>query len=179
MAVHSPTKPIEDSVPQVNNEVAVGSDLQFQRRWWVFERAIWILFTIIVIMDLCGFFGRGPMANARVRTTDGSIDLKYERVERFSTPSVMTVQFGPDAVKDGKVQLWVSDSLVKALGNQRVVPEPAQSAIGGGGFLYTFPANPGPASLEFGLEPIAAGIKHLEMRVPGHQELHLTVYVMP
>lgn len=179
MAVHSPTRPIEDSVAQVNNEIAVGSDLQFQRRWWIFERSVWILFTVIVILDICGFFGRGPMANARLRAKDGTIDIQYERVERYSTPSILTVHFGPDAIHDGKVQLWVSESFVKGLGNERVVPAPTRSMIGEGGILYTFPADPGPASAEFALQPTAPGVDHLRMRVPGHEEVHMTIYVMP
>lgn len=179
MAAHSPTRPVEDSVPQINNEIAVGSDLEFQRRWWVFEDAIWILFTIIVIMDLCGFFGRGPIANARLRANDGTIDLQYERIERFRTPSIMIVRFGPEATRDGKVRLWVSDTLVKGLGNQRVVPAPAESAVGDGGILYTFPVIPGPGAVEFALEPRAPGVDHLKMRVPGHEELDVKIYVMP
>lgn len=38
------TKPVEDTVPKVNNEVAVGEDLNFQRAWWKVERGIWIFF---------------------------------------------------------------------------------------------------------------------------------------
>ncbi|HEX4810085.1 MAG TPA: hypothetical protein VH325_14195 [Bryobacteraceae bacterium] len=175
----SPTKPVEDSVSKVNNEVAVGSDLQFQRRWWKFEKSVWIVFTAIVILDLLGFFGRGPVANSHMRTNDGTVDVKYERIERFSTPSIMTVQFGPEAVHDGKLKLWVSESLVKALGAQRIVPQPSESVLGDGGVLYTFPATSGPATAEIALEPTSPGIDHFRLRVPGREELQATVYVMP
>src|SRR5579884_1974852 len=117
-----PTEPVRDSVAKVNDELAVGSDLEFQRRWWKFERAIWIFFTLLIVLDVLGVFGRGPLAKARLRAADGSAEVTYERIERHKTPSVLTAHFGPSAIQDGKVRLWVSDDLVKELGNQRVSP---------------------------------------------------------
>ena len=173
------TKPVEDTVGKVNNELAVGADLNFQRKWWRFEFAVWIFFTILVIMDLLGCFGRGYLANAQQRTSDGSMDAQYERVERFGTPSVMTVKFGPSAIRDGKLQLWVSENLVKKLGAQRVVPQPSESVIGGGGILYTFPSTAIPATVEFAFQPASSGLTDLAMRVPGMDEMKMKIFVMP
>jgi hypothetical protein len=36
----SSAKPVEHTIEKVNDEIAVGSDLEFQRRWWRFERVI-------------------------------------------------------------------------------------------------------------------------------------------
>jgi hypothetical protein len=175
----SQTKPVEDSVPKVNDEVAVGSDLEFQRKWWRFSRVMWIVFTLIVVADLLGCFGRGPLANASRQTTDGTMDVKYERIERFSTPSILRIEFGSNAIHEGKIQLWVSDDLVKPLGNQRVIPQPSISAVGQGGVLYTFAATTKPATAEFSLEPSKPGVYPLRMRVAGAEEVNLRIYVMP
>jgi hypothetical protein len=174
-----PTKPVEDSVAKVNDEFAVGEDLDFQHGWWRFERAVWVLFTLIVIADLLGCFGRGFLANARVRAPDGSLDLQYERVERFSTPSILRAKFGPDAIHDGKVQLWVSNNLIKDLGNQRVIPQPAESVLDNDGILYTFPTKPRSDTVEFALEPASPGVYDLELRVPGYQQLKARIFVVP
>lgn len=186
--------PVEDTVPKVNNELAVGEDLEFQRKWWRFERGIWIAFAIIVALDVAGVFGRGPVAKAHMRTPDGAMNVRYERVERFSTPSVMTIEFGPAAVRDGKLQLWVSDSLVKELGNQRVVPQPLTSTTADGGIYYVFPTTNRPNSVEFGLQPSSPGLLHFTLRSPASpisvqgpqsqgdpstQELKAKVFVMP
>jgi len=64
------TTPVDDSIAKVSNAVAVGEDLAFQRRWWRFERAVWIVFGIIVLLDLARVFGRGPAANAHKQTAD-------------------------------------------------------------------------------------------------------------
>ncbi|MBV8570703.1 MAG: hypothetical protein JO319_08820 [Acidobacteriaceae bacterium] len=179
MPVNVPTKPVEDTVPKVNDEVAVGSDLEFQYRWWKFERIVWTFFLLIVIADVLGVFGRGPLAKAHARSKDGTIDLQYERVERFSTPSIMTVKFGPNAIRDGKIQLWVSQSVIKQLGNQRVVPQPLISTVGQDGILYTFPAASAPASASFALEPSSPGVFDFALQVPGAERLSARVYVMP
>jgi len=173
------TAPVEDSVSKVNDELAVGADLKFQRRWWAFENAIWVVFLLIVIADLLGCFGRGYFAHAEAQGTQGVIDVKYERIERFSTPSIMTVQFGPDAVHEGQIQLWASGELVKPLGTQRVIPEPSSSVLENGGVLYTFSSASHPSSIEFALEPAAPGVYPLTLQVPGTPPVTFKIYVMP
>lgn len=173
------TAPVSDSVPKINNEVAVGEDLKFQKKWWHFERAAWICFGAIVLMDLLGVFGRGPVAKAHVETADRSMDITYERIERFSTPSILTVHFGPGAIQNGKVVLWAGESLVKKLGNQRVVPQPAESRVGNGGIYYTFAAAELPAQVEFALSPSSPGTAEIQLQVPGHSEARMKIYIVP
>lgn len=179
MPVATKTKPVEDTVPKVNDEVAVGSDLEFQRKWWRFTNIMWIVFACIVVADLLGCFGRGPLAKAQVRANDGTMDVKYERIERFSTPSILRVQFGQNAIHDGKIQLWVDDNLVKPLGNQRVVPQPLTSVEDQGGILYTFPTTALPASVEFALEPASPGIYDTSLQVPNADKVNIRIYVVP
>ena len=119
MAAHTFTSPVEDSVPKVGEEenaIAVGEDLEFQRKWWRFERIIWALFLVILLCDVMGLFGRGWLAKGVAATP--ALKLDYERVERAGTPSVMTLTFADAAIHDGKIRVWVSDSLVKPLGAQ-------------------------------------------------------------
>jgi hypothetical protein len=71
------TKPVEDSVAKVNDEIAVGEDLEFQRKWWRFEKIAWIFFALIIVLDLAGLFGRGPLARARRHAADATIDVRY------------------------------------------------------------------------------------------------------
>src|SRR5438270_5845349 len=162
MPVTIEREPVQDSVPKINEELAVGCDLEFQKRWESLERVIWGFLTIFLVLSLLGVFGRGPLAKATAKAPDGSIDLKYERFERFGTPSVVTVRISPAAIKDGKVQLWVSESLIEPLGNQRVIPQPDRSEIGSGGVLYTFPASKTPASIEFQMQPSKVGASELK-----------------
>jgi hypothetical protein len=179
MPTDTPTKPIEDSVGKVDDELALGADLPFQYKWWRFEFAVWIFFTILVVLDALGVFGRGYLAKADANATDGSMAIKYERVERYGTPSVLQVRIAPTAIRDGKVQLQVSKSLVGDLGNQRVVPQPEASTLNSDGILYTFPAGVGPVSCEFALQPSNRGMSDLTFQVPGSAPVNLKIFVMP
>ena len=189
MPTSAPTEPVQDSVSRVNDELAVGSDLEFQRRWWKFERGVWFFFTLLIVLDVLGLFGRGPLAKARLRASDGSAEVTYERVERHATPSVLTVHFGPSAVedgavqggvvKDGKARLWVSEDVVKELGNQRVSPQPESSTLERGGILYTFPAGPPPLAVQFSLQPTSVGPASVALQVPGRERQSANIFVMP
>ena len=179
MPVSHETRPVEDSVPKVNDELAVGSDLEFQGRWEKLETIVWFFLVIFLLLSFAGLFGRGPLANVTAQAPDGSMQVDYERFERFSTPSVLTVRINPASVRNRQVQLWVSESLVKPLGNQRIIPQPEKSEIGAGGITYTFPATETSTSIEFQTQPSAIGKSELKMRIPGSAELDLNVYVMP
>ncbi len=186
MAAPAPsTAPVTDSVPKVANEVAVGEDLEFQRKWWRFEKLVWFVFLIIVLLDIAGVFGRGPVAKAHARTRGGTMMVDYERIERFSTPSLITIHFAPSAVENGKIQLWVSDTVVNELGNQRIIPQPTSSIIGNGGILYSFQSTPLPNSVAFALQPEKPGMFQLKLRIPGvslnvpRDELEAKIVVMP
>ena len=172
-------KPVDDSVAKVNGEISVGEDLVFQRKWWRFERIVWIVFSLILLLDLAGVFGRGPFAHARRKTSDGSMEVKYDRVQRTGTPSIMTINFGPAAIHDRKLQLFVSESVVKELGAQRIIPSPESTTVGESGLTYSFPASTVPASVEFALEPSGPGLQHFTLRLSGSEEINGDVVVVP
>jgi hypothetical protein len=174
-AVHE----IGDPVPKVDNEVAVGEDLQFQRRWWSFERIVMIVFFAMIALDLLGAFGRGVLARAHAPLSQGAADVKYERVERAGTPSILSIAFHEPAVRDGKVELWVDGALTKDLGTQRIIPQPATSTIDNDGIRYVFPVKSLPAGIQFALQPFHPGIYALHMRVEGRATDTFHIVVMP
>ena len=53
------TSPVEDSVPKINEEVAVGEDLAFQRKWWIFERSLWVFFALLLVATAEGWCRSG------------------------------------------------------------------------------------------------------------------------
>jgi hypothetical protein len=179
MVTESFSTPVKDSVSKVNDEIEVGENLDFQRRWWRFENVVWVLFTLIIVLDLAGLFGRGPIAKAERRSADGTIDVKYERIERTDSPSMLSINFSQPAIQDEKIKLYVSESLVKELGTQRVVPAPLETRIGNGGLTYTFPASTVPASVDLALEPSGPGVYDFTIGVVGATPIHAKVFVVP
>jgi hypothetical protein len=134
---------------------------------------------VILILDLAGAFGRGPLAKAERKTSDGTMDIRYERIERTGTPSMLHVGFGANAIHNGEVNLFVSGSVVNQLGNQRIIPSPQTAVVGEDGLIYTFPASRWPASVDFALQPLAPGIYSLRLQVVGAEPLEMKVLVVP
>ena len=99
-----------------------------------------------------------PIAKAERHTADGTVDVKYERIERTDSPSILSISFGQSAIQEGKIRLYVSNSLVKPLGTQRVIPAPQETIVGDGGLTYTFPATKPPASVDLALQPSGPGV---------------------
>jgi hypothetical protein len=179
MATEAFSKPVEDTVAKVNDEIAVGEDLDFQRKWWRFENAVWVFFTIVIILDLAGVFGRGPVAKTERHAADGTFDVKYERIERTDSPSMLTIQFAQSAIQNGAIRLFVSNSLVAQLGAQRVIPAPQQTTVGDGGLTYTFPATRAPATVALALEPAGPGIFDFTLGVAGAAPVQARIVVVP
>jgi hypothetical protein len=140
---------------------------------------VWAVFTLIIVLDLCGLFGRGPVAKAERRTADGTIDVKYERIERTDSPSILTVRLGQPAIVHGQIKLYISQSLVQGLGTQRIIPAPQATEIGNGGLTYTFLATKPPASVDLALQPSGPGLYEFTIGVVGAQPVHAKVFVVP
>lgn len=179
MAITAELKPVGDDVAQIDGKIAVGEDLEFQRRWWRFEKIVWTFFILILIADLSGVLGRGPLANAKLGTADGVLTVKYERVLRENTASIVTVLPKASVVQDGKLRLFVSDSILKQLGAQRIIPQPEVSAVGGGGVTYTFPASGDPMTIQFELKPSFIGSHRFRIGIPGGESVQASSIVLP
>ena len=173
------SQPIADSVAKINEEVAVGEDLHFQRRWWRFEHCVWMFFVLVIALDLAGVFGRGPLAQADMRSADGAFKMHYERIERTGTPSMLTIRLERAAFVDGVATLHVNDNVVAGLGAQRVIPQPATTVVGDGGLTYTFPGRDPPAEVRIELQPARPGIYPIAVGLQGRAPLVTKVWVMP
>lgn len=169
----------QDAVPKVDDAVAVGEDLTFQERWWTFERMIWSFFALVLIADALGLFGQGWLAKATAGGPQDGLALKYERIERATTPSQMDVRFDPNSATNGAHQLFVSDSVIGDLGAQRVAPQPAASQIGNGGITYTWPTTGGASRVLIQLEPAKIGVHHFTVQVPGRPAVQTRIVVLP
>jgi|SRR3954468_12394371 len=180
MATRQFTSPVIDSVPKVNHEIAVGEDLEFQRKWWAFEKLVWTFFALILLLTVLGVFGRGWLAKTQNRSSDGNLTLKYDRIQRTGTPSDLTVIFGPDAIRDGHIRLYLGESLIDPLGAQRISPQPQTSTLGNGGITYTFPADGHPASVVISLQPSGPGSFAFRAALPDtNSSLESRVVVVP
>jgi hypothetical protein len=74
-----------------------------------------------------------------------------------------------------EIRLYVSQSLVKALGTQRIIPAPGTTNVGNGGLTYNFPASRSPAIVQLALEPLGLGFYDLTVGVLGASSIQAKV----
>jgi hypothetical protein len=172
-------QPLDEPVPTVTDDVAVGEDLNFQRKWWRFEHIIWAVFVAILICDLLGMFGRGGFANAKASTPDHALVLNYDRIERKDAPSVMTLHFGPAAVHNGRIEVTISETVLKDLGARRISPAPVISALGPKAITYVWYTTGLLSSVHITLRPSHAWSQRFAIQVVGSQPIEGSVLVFP
>lgn len=173
------SQPVQDSVPKVDDAVAVGEDLEFQRKWWRFESGAWMVFALLLVLAVAGVFGRGPAARASLHTANGAMKISYDRIQRTGTPSMLRIQLDQTTIERSQIHLFISESVARELGAQRVIPQPLSTAVGDGGYTYTFPANVMPAEIELALEPPGPGRFLFKVSTANGNTLEGHVVVLP
>ena len=173
------TTEVQDSVPKVDNQVAVGEDLNFQRKWWRFEKGLWAVFCLILLCDLLGVFGEGWLSKTTRTTPDRTLTLEYNRMLRTGTASQLLLRFGPNAVHDGKISVYISDPVVKQLGAERIAPQPATSTLGNDGVTYTFPAINPPWDMQIQLSPKSPGTHAFRIQIVGADPIDAKAFIFP
>lgn len=178
MATLQPAHP-PDNFPRVDGSVSISEDMNFQRRWWRFQRIAWFVLSAVLVADALGLFGQGWLARTQRSAPDGTLRLRYDRIERAGAPSEITIEFGKAAIQNHQVHLFASQNIVKELGAQRIIPEPGTSQVGSAGITYVFPATSFPATVSIELQPMKPGFHTIEVGVPSEQPVNASILVLP
>ena len=64
----SHSKRWKNPFPRSTMRLRLERTLIFQRKWWRFENFVWVIFSLIILLDLCGVFGRRPVAKVERRS---------------------------------------------------------------------------------------------------------------
>lgn len=171
---------VSDSVGKINGEVAVGADFPFQRRWWRFERAVWVFFGLAVIAGLSGALGNsGPLAHGYYRSEDGFFTVEYERVPHYGTPFRVMLHAGPSSIREGRISVWLSRESIRDLGFQRSIPSADAVTVDENGTTLSFPAGGQHGDIELMFKPATAGRQRLEMHTRGSLPFSVVLLVLP
>ena len=167
----------------VNDELEVGYDEAFEKKWRRIELSSHGLMLLIVLAALAGLFGQGPLSHRTHQTPDGRLAVDFEPLARFGTTTQVTLHLSSSDPADSApnpVRVFVSSALIEPLGLQQVIPEPVSTEPAGGGVIYTFNILSGKDSglVRFQLMPSTIG----PIRVDAHQgdeSLSWTQVVLP
>lgn len=155
-------------------------DLEFQRRWWIFERAGWAAMLLVVALGLSGVLGHGPASRTSAQSADGRIRCEYERWARCESPSQLQLTLPPSNVARD-ISVAVSRSYLDGLRVEGSTPSPRSEAVGEDEIVYRFHLLPSenPARIKFDVRMTIVGTVKGSIRVGDGSPLRFSQFVYP
>ena len=125
------------SVPR-HGDLEIEQDPVFQRRDWRMQRIGRIAMLGFVLAALAGVFGAGPVARASARSSDGRLEVGYNRIARHGAPEPLRVRVAPSPAGDSIIDLWIDQQYAHGLLLHGVSPEPVEMRAGETRLVYRF-----------------------------------------
>ena len=153
---------IEPGVAQVNDELEVGFDVDFEYRWSVAERFGRAFLLVVMLAGIAGVLGSGPLDHASIGTVASGGHVDDQPVARYGTATQITVHLPP-----GATSFRIGSAFIEPLGLATILPQPLRAVPEGGGIRLFFPGAPtGQASLvRFKGKPSVAGVVPVSVEI--------------
>jgi hypothetical protein len=136
---------------QDSRSYPVREDMRLQCAFWAWERVMWAVMAIIVLLALAGLFARGALSHKTVSDPGQRLSLTYERFQRATAVSRYVAKIsGPNV---GEASLHLGPSFHDQFQIADIEPRPVRSSAG-------------PRGLELVFSPPAAG--ELEVVIWAH-----------
>lgn len=157
------------------------SEIEFQRKNWVFERLGWFLMAATIVAAVLGLFGHGAFSVTSNRTPDRKIMVSYDRLERYQAPAVLHVSVAPEAVQGKYFKLQFNRSFIRNVELQDIVPQPVESELGNATITYRFSVAPeaGPKTVSIYYEPDMRGWLPIVVGLENGIKLQIRQFVYP
>jgi len=159
-----PVEADNDPITRMTDEhrKLIGVDKAFEERWWGLMRMMWILMAVAIAGGLSGACGRGPAA--RAHASQGGVEVQYERVARYQTPTRLTMTLPPSSQAR---RLFVGDTLLDRIQLESVLPRPERTEAHRDGAILVFPAGGEPARIVLVAQPASIGVETQRVGLEG------------
>ncbi len=165
---------------RVNEELEVGYDQRFERRWRVAEQVGRWAMVLFVVAGLAGLLSHGPYSHRTAASVGTGLVVDFEPIVRAQASTQITFHFDNISAAS-TVDLFIGTNIVEPMGLQRIEPQPAQTRLVKDGMVMTIPIPPGTkdAKLRFMLQPMSLGPNELVARVNDNAPQRWTQFVLP
>ncbi|MGE0405495.1 MAG: hypothetical protein AB7O65_04275 [Candidatus Korobacteraceae bacterium] len=160
-------------------ELELSQDLNFQHRYWRFQRIGWATLAVILAAAGAGLFGTGPISHA-VATSQG-VKVEYSRFARRDALTRFTVRVPASKVPGNMLRIGIDSPLLKQGTIQRIEPAPERSANGRNhaSFTFSLDAQSSEAAVTFEVKPQKIGRQPLNVTVERYSTIELWQFVYP
>ncbi|HVE78771.1 MAG TPA: hypothetical protein VNA89_07910 [Gemmatimonadaceae bacterium] len=151
------------------------------RREWRVQRVGWVVMALLVAAALAGAFGRGPLAEAKVRSPSGLLEVDYQRLTRHESSAAIDVAIDAARLPTREARLWVDREYLSGVSLDRVVPEPERSETGRDRVTMVFPIASGERTARVQLQMKVGDpwLRRIRMGVEGGDSVEVTQFVYP
>ncbi len=165
---------------RVNEELEVGYDDRFERRWRVAEQIGRCVMVLFVVAGLAGFLGRGPYSHQTAASIGTGMAVDFEPVTRSQAPTQVTFHLD-NLTSAPTIDVLVGTNIVEPMGLQRVEPQPLQTRLVKDGMVMTVAIPPGTrdAKLRLMLQPVSLGPNELITKLNDDAPQRWTQFVLP
>ncbi len=165
---------------RVNEELEVGFNEPFEKRWLRAEQLGRIVMLLFVSVSLAGLLGRGPYSHRTNKIADQALGVDFEPVARSQTGTQVTFHL-VNTSQEPTLKLFVGATILEPMGLERILPQPLKTEAVPNGLLFTIGVPPGTrdAAVRMMLQPIGIGVNRLTAHLEGHALLSWTQFVVP
>jgi hypothetical protein len=160
-------------------DLEIDEDMRHTRAEWKVERVTWVIMGLVVLAALSGLLGPGPLSGAAAGERAAGLQVSYERFERSHSQTMIRIEVGPPAIRDGAFQLWIGREYLDAVRVLRMDPEPDGSEVAPDRVIHSYRAPGGPVAINIHLEIRDMGRVRGRMGVAGGPEVHWTQLAYP
>lgn len=161
------------SVENIKTDLELDEHLDLHEKGWKLQRWGWALIFLFVTLSAFGMFGDGVIS--KVRQTQPSFELNYDRFHRFEARLTLevSVSHNPDSV----LQIAFDNEYLKKFELKSIFPEPLYASIQQDQVHYRFRAS-GPSHVIFYFSPQSIGSVEGHMKV-NNQSVSLNHFIFP
>jgi hypothetical protein len=142
----------------------IQQDLDFQRRWGVFQRAGLVVLLLVFAAAVAGVFGTGPVAHATADGAGGAFSVEYDRFLRTTQSSAL--QVSPSTQQGGGGDIAIASSYTDAIDVSDVTPQPDSETATSDRIVLSYQDRL-PAQVEINVAPQNVGVHRATLWVRG------------
>ncbi len=163
------------------DDIELGCDLTFERRWWRIQRIGWVILTLLILGGVIGIFGHGPLSEATASSSGSQVEVHYDRLARRETPAMLQLRLDKAAIASGEVRIRMNHTLLDHMQLKQIIPEPLATEPLADGARFIFRTDPtrDSALIVFLSSPTQPGFAESEVVVEGAEPVRFHQFIFP
>ena len=165
---------------QMEMELELEQDNDFQEKNWKAERVAWIIMTLIIIAALSGILGIGPLSKRTLGSAEEGFKVEFHSLLRYRKEVPMRITIKPN-IYSTDYRIRINKTFLKGMTTEKIVPEPEITYIGKDDYIYSFRLVDATAetTIAFYMKPETTGNKKLIIGEENGESKEMDIFIYP